>query len=259
MAPLRFSIFVIGLVAANLLSGCRTHPEKSCAWQPLFDGKTLSGWHVYLKDENTVVPDTNHLVQIHDGEIHMYKDAEAESRQPFGYIRTEKEFTSYHLRLEYKWGVKKFVPRAKVKRDSGLLYHCGEDTIWPVCVECQIQEGDAGDIYALSTRVTSTVDPATTNATPMFLESGISFEQTARANRIIRNPMNEHEGWNTMEIIVRGDSATYIVNGKINNRCSNIRQKIGDTWVPLTKGHIALQLEGAEISFRNVQIQESKD
>jgi hypothetical protein len=105
------------------------------------------------------------------------------------------------------------------------------------------------------------VDPATTNAIPVFLEGGILLDQGAFGTnvRFIRHPMNEHAGWNTVEIIVRGDSATHIVNGKVNNRCSNIRHKVGDAWVPLTKGRIALQMEGAEISFRNLQILELKN
>src|SRR5437764_866892 len=70
--------------------------------------------------------------------------------------------------------------------------------------------------------------------------------------RVIRNPMNEHEGWNTVEVIVRGDGATYIVNGKVNNRATKIEQIADNAWVPLDKGKIALQLEYAEVYYRNV-------
>ncbi|MEY2465592.1 MAG: hypothetical protein QOD03_113, partial [Verrucomicrobiota bacterium] len=229
MIPFRFSFFVIGLAAVNLFSGCRTQHAESSGWEPLFDGKSLKGWHVFLKDRNAVVSDTNHLVQVHEGEIQFYKDAEAGRSQPSGCVMTDKEFSNYHLRLEYKWGEKKFSSRPNARRNSGLLYHCGADKVWPDSVQCQIQEEDTGDLFALSTRVTSSVDPATTNAIPVFLEGGVLLDQGAFGTnvRFIRNPMNEHAGWNTVEIIVRGDSATHIVNGKVNNRCSNIRQKTG--------------------------------
>ena len=49
---------------------------------------------------------------------------------PFGYVATEKEYSHFHLRLEYKWGTK--VCSANAKRDAGILYHlAGDDKVWP--------------------------------------------------------------------------------------------------------------------------------
>src|SRR5207247_2917055 len=108
--------------------------------------------------------DTNHLVQIHDGAIHMYTSAPDGSAQPVGYIDTDKEYSNYHLRLQYKWGEKRFAPRAKTKRDAGILYHVvGKDGVWPRSVECQIQEKDVGDLSTVNTRLNAEVDPTTTN------------------------------------------------------------------------------------------------
>src|SRR6185436_16532052 len=104
----------------------------------------------------------------------------------------------------------------------------------------------------------------TTNFVPVFLDAdkgGVPFDQgrVGTSLRIVRSPMAEHDGWNTVEIIVRGDSATHIVNGKVNNRCANIKQMVDDKWVPLKKGRIALQLEGAELFYRNIELKELKD
>jgi len=210
----------------------------------------------------------------------MYKDAPAGSPQPAGYIVTDKEYSNYRLRLEYKWGEKRFQPRLKTRRDAGIMYHVvGKDGVWPRCIECQIQENDVGDIFTVNTRLATTVDPATTNVVsivttndagllrtnfavrPTFLEpekSGIPFVQGIGdgIRRVIRNPMNEHEGWNAVEVIVHGDEAVYIVNGKVNNRASKIQEKVNGEWVPLRKGKIALQLEFAEVLYRNVEVQE---
>ena len=68
--------------------------------------------------------------------------------------------------------------------------------------------------------------------------------------------MNEHKGWNTVEVLVRGNDATHIVNGKVNNRATKIEQMLDNRWVPLTRGKIALQLEYAEVYYRNVEIKE---
>lgn len=246
----------------------------------LFNGTNLDGWYIVVKNARS--DDPNHLVQIENGAIHMYKDAPADSPQPAGYIVTEKEYSNYRLRLEYKWGDKRFGGRSKAPRDAGILYHAtGKDGVWPHSVECQIQENDVGDIWTVNTRISTTVDPKTTNivmivrtnalgalqtnrSAAVFLEpaqGGVPFVEGVASSirRIIRNPMNEHPGWNTVEIIVHGDEATYLVNGKVNNRASKIQHMVNGEYIPLKKGKIALQFEFAEIFYRNIEIEELKE
>ncbi|PYJ03054.1 MAG: hypothetical protein DME25_13705, partial [Verrucomicrobia bacterium] len=166
MLSVRFCLFAAGLMAAatpcSAAPATAANADSKAGWNPLCNGQNLDGWYIWLKGKKNEDPD--HLVQIHDGEIHMYKDAPAGSPQPSGYIATEKEYSHYHLRLQYKWGTKRFAPRANVKRDAGVLYHfVGKDVVWPRSVECQIQEGDVGDIFTVNTRLTAPVDPKTTN------------------------------------------------------------------------------------------------
>src|SRR2546430_6468708 len=75
-------------------------------WQRLFNGQNIDGWYIVLGKNRT--NDPNHLVRVENGAIHMYKDAADGSPQPAGYVATEKEYSNYHLRLEYKWGAKRF-------------------------------------------------------------------------------------------------------------------------------------------------------
>ncbi len=254
-------------------------PTETPNWTRLFNGTNLNGWYTVVRNARS--DDPNHFVQIEDGMIHMYKDAPADSPQPAGYIATEKEFSNYRLRLEYKWGVKKFAPRTNAPRDAGILYHVtGKDGVWPRSVECQIQENDVGDIWTVNTRIQASVDPKTTNivmlvktnaagavqtnrSAAVFLEpeqGGVPFVEgiASSIRRIIRNPMHEHEGWNTVEVVVHGDEATYIVNGKVNNRATHIQQMVNGEYAPLRKGKIALQFEFAEVYYRNVEIEELK-
>ena len=270
------NIFVILLLASSSAFVPTPLHAADSEWKPLFNGKNLEGWHTVLRSARSEDPDR--LVQVSDGAVHMYRDSSNGSTQSFGYIVTDKEYSDYHLRLEYKWGSKKFAPRAKVKRDAGLLYHVvGKDGVWPRSVECQIQEGDVGDVFTVSTRVTALVDPKTTNLVLTLVTNEAGVIRTNQAlqphflapeqggmelvhgvangiRRVIRNPMNEQEGWNKVEVIVRGDTATHIVNGRINNRVTGMKQMVDDAWVPLTKGKIALQLEGAEVFYRNIEL-----
>ena len=74
--------------------------------------------------------------------------------------------------------------------------------------------------------------------------------------RIVRDGLNEREGWNLCEIIVTNGMAVHLVNGKVVNRCADFRQVVAGEWQPLQQGKIALQLEGSEIAYRNLEIKE---
>jgi hypothetical protein len=236
-------------------------------WKPLFNGKDLSGWTHFFngRDKNAKVDD---LVRVEDGLIHIYPERMDGEKQPFGYLLSAKPYSHYHLRFEYKWGTKRFAPRQAAKRDSGMLYHVvGPDKVWPRCVELQVQEGDTGDIFTVGTRVTATIDPKKRNGPDektnisVFLapeKGGKEYTQgTKGITRIVKSETAERDGWNTVEAIVAGGSATHVVNGKVVNRCTDILQpETGDTWTPLTAGKIALQAEGAEVYYRNIEIKE---
>ncbi len=266
---LRRSLLVLMLLAA----GCSTlSPEKpSARWTPLFNGKDLSGWYTYLK-ESGKDNDPNKVFQVSDGVIHIYKDAEEGSTQPFGYFASNQPYGDCRIRFEYKWGTKRFGTRATAKRDSGFLYHMvGDDGgyakgPWPYSVECQIQEGDTGDTYAIGMQVSSTIDPASADAKQKTFkeasEGGAPYTSPPKGNnRIIRNPLAEKEGWNSVEVVLKGDSAVHIVNGKVNMRLTNIQ---GPAWpnkdemVTVSKGKILFQAEGAEVMYRKIEIQSFK-
>lgn len=273
--------YALGLIAAGALVLPFTSlaaDKKSDGFKPLFNGKNLDGLYIYL-GKGPKNADTNRLVRIADGVLHMYRGKADGSPQQFGYISTEREYENYHLRFEYQWGTNRFGSRATVKRDAGVIFHMfGPDTVWPSGVECQVQEGDVGDIFTVNARVTTTVDPKTTNVIstvvtnasgeirtnqltrPVFLpadQGGQTLVQGgAGIRRVIRNPMLERSGWNTVEVIIRGGEATYLINGQVNNRVSDMERMLDGKWIPLRKGKIIFQLEGAEVFYRNIELKE---
>jgi hypothetical protein len=277
------AMVVIGILLSPC-SGLAAEPEsatpteKADAWVSLVQGDSLAGWCVLIAGQEKNV-DPNHIFSVKDGVVHAFKDAPNGAKMPFGGILTEKEYSRFHLRLEFKWGVKKFAPRQNVPRDAGILFHATPpDRIWPQSVECQIQEGDVGDIYAVYSTVTTTIDPKTKGDidpvsklnSPVFMEAsegGVPVTQTAQGSpwdvgRVRRSHDWEHEGWNTVDVIADGDRAVYLVNGKINNRCTNICRpdpKNPQRTIPLTHGKILLQAEGAEVLYRNIKIRNLSD
>jgi len=75
-------------------------------------------------------------------------------------------------------------------------------------------------------------------------------------NRIVKSPDNEKPTgeWNTIELYTVGQTSVHMVNGKVNLILTGSRHKVGDKEVPLTRGKIQIQSEGAEVYYRNISI-----
>jgi hypothetical protein len=193
----------------------------------LFNGKDLSGWYSYfdsLGKNND--PDKNFKVE--NGIISI-------KGKQFGYISTEKSFSNYYLKAEFKWGDKRYPPRENDKRDSGILYNFSEnapDKVWPTSLECQVQEGDCGDYWCVG---------------GASIDSPNNSEFKWNQKRIFRtqNFENPRGEWNTIEIITNGNQSEHYVNGHLVNWGTN---------ASVSEGRILLQSEGSEVYYRNIEI-----
>ena len=247
------------------------------SWRPLFNGKDLSGWETFLSkpyqtwDVAGLKRGTNgtylepigknrdplkvFTVETVDGQptIHV-------SGQGFGTLTTSETFTNYHLRLQMKWGEKRWPPRANVRRDSGLLYFVyGEPGAmsgnWPHSIEFQIQEQDIGDLYPIGTHINVNVHQQTTNLW-VYDPNGAprTFEKNRRCVKMgdAEKPRGE---WNTLDLICFNGDSIHIVNGQVMMRLHSAQRGDSVESVPLTTGAISLQTEGAEVFYRNVEIQ----
>ena len=252
-------------------------PVTAADWRPLFNGKDLSGWETYLgkPHKSLDIPglkrnekgDYLEPIGVNKDPLKVYtvvtEDGEPAIKitgQVFGAITTQEEFENYHLRFEVKWGEKKYPPRDKAIRDSGLLYHCvGEhgagSGFWKKSFESQIQEGDFGDFYSVAGVIVDVTGERKGEKGPiLFKKNGQKF--TGVTNRIIKNPVSEkpHGQWNTVELYAVGDTAVHVNNGAPNMILTGLRHKVNGKEVPLTKGQIQLQSEGAEVYYRKIEI-----
>ncbi len=226
-------------------------------WIPLFNGKDLDGWYTWLPSTGKNI-DPKGVFKVEHGVLHILDIPVTNEQQEFGYVATDKEYSNYRLRFQYRWGSKRFAPRANQPRDSGLLYHfVGPDGIWPRSVECQVQEGDTGDFYLLGGTVLITTVESLNPGPRKYKEDGVTYETQPEFDQIIRSGTYDSvTDWNTVEVIVSGDTAVHVVNGSVNNRGTRMRQ--GDpsdptNFMPLTKGRILFQAEGAEVFYRNIE------
>ncbi len=266
--------FLIGAVIVAVMS-CQTKPAENNTWQQLFNGTDLSGWDTYLgpaydtiqqKDDTLSIPglnnDPNHVfsVAMEDG-----SPAIRVSGAHNGGISTTQEFENYHLRLEFKWGKLKWHPRKDKIRDSGLLYHAvgphGADAgFWMRSQEFQIEEGDCGDYWGCGGAMMDV--PARGDAPEKYVYDHsapllLFSSKSEHGRRCIKNPDAEKPTgeWNVIELYCYGDTAVHMINGVVNMILYNSRQPEGNGEIPLKKGKIQFQSEGAEVFYRNLELQ----
>jgi hypothetical protein len=180
----------------------------------LFNKKDLKGWHVYLTDADA---DPESVWRVLDGAICC-------SGIPAGFLRTKQEYSDFKLTLEWRWLEK--------PGNSGVLLRMGgEEKIWPLCMEAQLMNARAGDLIGMGCDFNENK-----------AQKGGPISYTPRMNE-----SNEKEpgGWNTYEIICKGDTIEATVNGQLQNKA---------TGVSLRKGYIGLQSEGVPIMFRNIKL-----
>jgi uncharacterized protein len=225
--------------------------DSNAGFVNLFNGQNLDGWYTYTPSQGKN-NDTEGVFKPGNGQLKILDVAVTAEDRDFGYVATNAEYGNYILRFEYKWGEKKFPPRANDKRDSGLLYHMtGADRVWPTSIESQVQEGDTGDYFLLGGPRFDTE----TSADGSTYQAGGRLRQDIGGRVIKSSTQDSLTGWNKVKVIVRGASSTHIVNGVVVNRSFN--QTLNGQ--PLTHGRIAFQAEGAEITYRNIQIKALPD
>src|SRR5262245_43613361 len=100
-------------------------------WRPLWDGKTLNGWHIIGKG----------TWKIEGGAIHGTHD-KAESE--FSHLVTDRSYTNFTVRLKYK----------TIKGNSGLYFRIEEKGYSGVSgFQAEISpEQDAGGLYETNGR-----------------------------------------------------------------------------------------------------------
>jgi len=257
-----FTYFTSIVLCSIILSSCATNTDNE-EWIKLFNGSDLSGWDTYLSyqpgaDDETILGvnnDPDGIYSVVDGAIRI-------NGPIWGALTSQKEFENYHLRLKFKWGEKKYPPRENELRDSGILYHCvgkhgAQSDHWMRSHESQIMEKDCGDYHSLDgVMIDARVDTIRLNENLNYKYNPEGQLIKGIHQRVIKSidkekPLGE---WNEMEVIASMDSVVHIVNGTVVLRAANSTQTVGGKVVPLTKGRIQFQSEGAEIFYKDIEI-----
>jgi hypothetical protein len=250
------------------------------SFMPLFNGKNLGGWDTWLGRPHKLT-DVPGLSKNEQGDylqpIGLNRDPRSVfsvvevdggptiriSGETYGGLITRDEYEDYHLRLEFKWGTKRWPPREQAIRDSGCCYHSigphdESYGFWMKSFEFQIQEGDCGDFYSLAGVI---ADAEAVARNPGDPKSDLIYTKGAPTavgltRRIIKVPDNERPTgqWNTVDLYCLGQTSVHVVNGAANMKLTGLRHRVENRELPLTRGRIQLQSEAAEVFYRNIAI-----
>ncbi len=201
----------------------------------IFDGKSTSGWHTYGKTTATSAWKVED-----DGVLHF--DPIAAKNGQGGDLVTDKEYTNFHLKLEWK---------VAANANSGIIFYVNEDltkfkNTYETGIEMQVLDNDghpdgkiekhrAGDLYDL---IKSTTEPV--------------------------KPVGE---WNSVDIVCKFGKLQMLLNGvkvvetmlwddKFKALVAGSKFATWPGFAGFQTGKIALQDHGDHVYYRNIMIKE---
>ena len=192
----------------------------------LFEKKNLTEWDFYVVQEgNTQVGVQDVFSFTDDGRL-LCKG------QPFGYLATKESYRNFKFGIEWRW-----TPGAQ-PTNSGIFLKMTDQprgSFLPKTIEVQLQNGNAGDIWAFHGRTLTEPGNRIVNRENSTIGAFAGVPKMLAAE-------NEPGQWNSMEILCTGSLIVVTVNGKIVN---------WTTGAETIEGRIGFQSEGGPIEFRN--------
>jgi hypothetical protein len=243
-------------------------------WKQLYNGKDLTGWDTYigpdLNDSGKFI--TGQPIGLNNDPRHVFTIVNQKgenliriSGENWGAISTKDEFENYHLQLQFKWGALSWGQKKNKKKDSGLLYHSvgkyGADYgAWMRSQEFQIEETNCGDYWGVAGGMADMPVIKKSDTEWVYNPQGtmITFREGSKQGRrcIKRSDAENPTGqWNTLDLYCHGDTSIHLVNGVVVMILYNQKQLDNGQILPLTKGKIQIQSEGAEIFYRQIKVE----
>lgn len=195
--PLRsaLSLFLLLLIA---LGAQAADDPGDTGFVSLFDGKSLDGW------------------QLMNGAEFAVKDGIIQHRGGLGWLRSEKQYSDFALRLEFRF--------LQPKQDGGVFVRTG-------------LEGERWPDQRYEVQIENTERMAKVFRAPYELD----IERTQKALK----PDGE---WNAYEITLAGPKLEVRLNGELVTTSHDLTQH--------SRGYIGLQGENGAHDYRNIRIKE---
>lgn len=253
-------------------------PEKSDAWRPLFNGKDLTGWTPKIRFSK-LGEDPLKTFRVEEGLLCVnydrYEDNKFKAR--FGHLFYDTPFSSYDLRVEYRFVGKQTSDGAGwAKYNSGLMLHGQDpaamtvDQTFPASIEVQLKScdpnGEGTQTLRCCTPGTNVVRDGNLFAPHCFDSTGpkvpvgewLTVVIEVRGSKAIRHKVGD-------EVVLEyqqpqlDDRIPEVMNGlKVSEEV--VKEWYKDKTKPedylLSSGTISLQSESHPVQFRRVEIRE---
>ncbi|MBB6108471.1 protein of unknown function [Mucilaginibacter lappiensis] len=202
---------------------------QSKGFKPLFDGKTTTGWHTYLKTGSGAW-------KVVDGALQLDPKAEGQ-----GDLITDGEYENYELKLDWK---------ISETGNSGIIFGVHEDPkfneTYLTGIEMQVLDNAKASDNKLANHL-----------------AGSLYDMKAPSADVTK-PAGE---WNSVVLRKKNGHLTFWLNGtKIveteigsdewKEMLAKSKFKNWTDFAKYPKGHIALQDHNHEVAFRNIYIKQ---
>lgn len=222
----------------------------------------------HINEKADVQDPADKIFQLNGTNLHI-------SGKGYGYMVTKESYKDYHLVVEFKWGAKTWGKRVDRARDNGILVHSygPHGTVggtWMASIEAQIIEGGIGDILVLSPKLPDGTELTTSVTAEIELDrdkemrwkKGAPRQTVTKTSRINwekrdedwadkinfrgkEDPDSPVGEWNRLEVIAKGDTLQYYVNGLLVNEAFECKP---------AEGRICIQTEAAEMLVRRYEL-----
>lgn len=262
MFSLWLFLFVMGScdTGSGNAAGAETPDPSKEEWISLFNGKDISDWIVKIHHHETG-ENFGNTFRVEDSLIKVRYDQYGDFNEQYGHLYYKTPYSYYHLVMEYRF-TGQWVETAPSYTilNSGVMLHSQDphtmpkEQDWPISVEMQFLAG-LGDGKPRPTG--NMCSPGTDVVYNGQIDPRHCIESTSKTY--------PKEEWVRAEAIVLGDSLiTHIINGDtvLQYTQPQIGGGVANRYDPAIKidgkllqtGYIALQSEGQEIDFRNIQL-----
>jgi hypothetical protein len=205
------------------------------AQKSLFNGKDLKGWHVDVPAMDKK-PDTINPFIVRKGIL-------VSLGTPGGHLITDKVYKNYQLTVQYRFAGK--------PGNCGVLVHASTPRalygMFPKSLEVQMQHKDAGDFWCIEEDITVPDMLARRGPKENWGVNGDKLRRIKNLTDDSEKPLGE---WNTMIIECLNNDVKVWVNGTLVNYGTNCTA---------SSGQIALQAEGSEVEFKQLDIKPIKE
>ena len=248
--------YIIGLLSVIIsLTSCESSHKKG-HYESIFNGNNLEGWYLKVKNGDDAL--AKKVFAVEDRTIHIFNhqfsdslDLDNKKYDTYGMMFTDKTYSKFILKFEYKWGSKIANNFSQFQYDAGCYYHVIDDKVWPKGLEYQIrynhlkEANHTGDFWATQPLAWYTSKDSSRFLSPK--DGGVRIPKINEALACKTNAFNAlNDQWNQCEIVVMEDKyAVHKLNGKIVNIATHLQIK---------EGKIGFQSETAEIYYRDIKI-----